>query len=61
VKGPDVNPYSAIDEKDRRFRQAVKRVVADVLDRIAGDIDAGIDPVMAIRHAAYIIRNEEST
>jgi hypothetical protein len=61
VRGPDVNAYTVIDEKDRRFRQAVKRVVADVLDRIAGDIECGIDPVMAIHHAAHMIRNEEST
>lgn len=51
---------SPFDENDRQFRLAVKRVVADVLDRIGRDIQLGMDPAMAIRNVAWHIRNEDA-
>jgi len=58
-----VNPEiqrSPFDENDRAFRLAVKRVVADVLDRIGRDIMAGVPPEMALRNVAWTIRNEDA-
>jgi len=51
---------SIFDENDRAFRLAVKRVMADVLDRIGRDVSAGIPLELAVRNIAWSIRNEDA-
>lgn len=51
---------SPFDENDRAFRVAVKRVVADVLDKIREDINSGTDPMIALDYVAQEIRNEDT-
>jgi hypothetical protein len=61
VRLPDASAYSAISESDRRFRLAVKRVVAGVLDRLADELDSAPDPGTAVRLLAETIRNEDAS
>jgi hypothetical protein len=53
-------PRPFFSEEDRSFRLAVKRVIADVLDRAVDAVKDTDDPVLALRLLGDEIRNEDA-